>query len=104
MNKVAVSVTLAAENLAWLRARTVTDRARSLSETLDRLIEAARASQAGSSPIESVVGLLRVPDSDPELAAADAAVAAMFATHRGPERTARPSAPRSGATRKVGHG
>jgi hypothetical protein len=104
MNKVAVSVTLAADNLAWLRARTVKARARSLSETLDWLIEAARASQTSTSPIGSVVGLLQVPDSDPELAAADAAVASLFAEHCGPAQTLRPTSRRSHATRKARHG
>jgi ribosomal protein L17 len=95
MNKIAVSVTLAAENLAWLRARTRKARARSLSETLDRLIEAARAAQANTSPSRSVVGLLRVPESDPELAAADDAVAALFAGRRATARAGRPAARRS---------
>lgn len=76
MGKQAISVTLEADNLAWLRGRAHAG-TRSVSETLDRLIRVARAGGAGSEA-RSVVGTISISPADPELLAADAAVNAVF--------------------------
>jgi glutamine synthetase adenylyltransferase len=81
MKKQALSVTLTPENLAWLRARRVATGARSLSETIDRTIESARARDAEVAPVRSVVGLVRLPDADPDLQAAASVVRTLFARH-----------------------
>lgn len=77
MSKQAISLTLDADNLTWLRGRVSTVGARSVSEVLDRLIADARA--AGSGPSRSVVGTIDIDPEDPLLAHADEAVRAMYA-------------------------
>jgi hypothetical protein len=79
MAKEPVSVTLAAENLLWLRGRTRAARRRSLSETLDLLVTEARRSRGlkdGAS--RSVVGTIDIDAADPDLAGADAYVRGLF--------------------------
>jgi len=79
MSKQAVSVTLAAENLLWLRGQARASGAPSMSAVLDRLVSAARAGgQVHESTIRSVVGTVRIAEADPELVRADAAVRALF--------------------------
>ena len=79
MMKQAISVTLDAENLLWLRGQTHAAGARSISAMLDRLISRARMGEyelgAGA---RSVVGTIRVSDADPKLLGADAALRALF--------------------------
>lgn len=87
MNKQAISVTLEADNLAWVRSRALAAGRLSVSEMLDRLIEEARAGGAGSEPGRSIVGTVEVAPEDPELLTADEAVRALFA--RSVARTAR---------------
>jgi len=78
MPKKPVSVTLDADNLLWLRGRTVGDGRRSLSDTLDRIVTEARlGSDAGS--IRSVVGTADISGDDPGLDAADGYVQGLFA-------------------------
>lgn len=61
MSKTAISVTLAPENLLWLKARArVTDR-RSVSAVLDALLEEARRK---TGPARSVVGRVQLPQGD----------------------------------------
>jgi hypothetical protein len=74
MSKKAISVTLEPENLLWLRARAAALGCRSISQMLDRLIIDARK----QTPVESVVGTIRLDPSDPDLLDADAAVRALF--------------------------
>ncbi|MGE0446634.1 MAG: hypothetical protein AB7P99_15515 [Vicinamibacterales bacterium] len=76
MPKTRVSVTLDADNLLWLRARTAQRKHRSLSDTLDEVVTAARIRGVGSGPIRSVVGTVSFSDED--LLAADAYVKALF--------------------------
>jgi hypothetical protein len=77
MAKQAISVTLEADNLTWLKGRAGAAGVRSVSELLDQLVSAARASgQVG--PSRSVVGTIDVDASDPWLAGADDAMRAMF--------------------------
>jgi hypothetical protein len=77
MNKQAVSVTLASENLLWLQAQAKLRRARSLSATLDQILDEARTS--ARQEIRSVVGTVRIDPADPELHAADEAIRSLFA-------------------------
>ena len=79
MNKQAISVTLAADNLLWLRGQAHAAGARSISAILDRLISAARTGgHVHESSVRSVVGTIHIGDSDPELLGADAAMRALF--------------------------
>lgn len=77
VSKKAVSVTLDATNLVWLRARAGACGARSLSELLDRLVAEART-KGSAPPPTSVVGTIDVPSSDPLLLGADETIRAMF--------------------------
>ncbi len=73
-----VSVTLSPENLMWLRAQAARAH-RSLSETLDRLLEDLRAGGGlRSISSRSVVGLVRISPKDPDLRRADASVRELF--------------------------
>lgn len=79
MSKQAVSVTLATENLLWLRGQAHAAGVRSLSAVLDRLVSAARTGgQVHESAIRSVVGTVAISEHDPQLLDADAAVRALF--------------------------
>ena len=79
MGKKAISVTLRQENLLWLRGQTHASARRSVSETLDELISAARAGARGQpGAIRSVVGSIRIQASDPRLTQADAAIRGLF--------------------------
>ena len=80
MNKQAISVTLEADNLAWVRGRALAAGRLSVSEMLDRLIEDARTGGAGSGPGgRSVVGTVEVAPDDPELLTADEAIQGLLA-------------------------
>jgi hypothetical protein len=77
MNKQAISVTLDADNLTWLKGRASATGVRSVSELLDQLVSAARSSgQVG--PSRSVVGTIDIAAGDPSLEGADDAVRGMF--------------------------
>ena len=77
MNKQAISVTLAAENLAWLRGRMTATGARSVSELLDQLVTSARRHGQGR-PKRSVVGAIEIDPADPDLLVADQALRSLF--------------------------
>jgi hypothetical protein len=77
MNRKAISVTLAADNLAWLKGRVGAGVGRSVSDVLDRLVTDAR--QGGRvGPSRSVVGTVDIDSADPLLETADASVRALF--------------------------
>ena len=77
MAKQAISVTLEADNLTWLKGRAGAAGLRSVSELLDQLVRAARESgQVG--PSRSVVGTIDVDASDPWLEGADDVLRGMF--------------------------
>jgi hypothetical protein len=77
MAKHAISVTLEADNLTWLKGRATAAGVRSVSELLDQLVSAARSSgQVG--PSRSVAGTIDVAADDPWLEGADDAVRGMF--------------------------
>lgn len=76
MPKSAVSVTLDVDNLLWLRARAAQRKRRSVSDTLDEVVTAARTGGLGAGPIRSVVGTVSCSDED--LLAAEAYVRTLF--------------------------
>jgi hypothetical protein len=81
MPKKGISVTLRDDNLLWLKGRTVATKGRSLSETLDDLVTAARTS--GGVPAESirsVVGTVDIADDDPALEKADVYLKSLIET------------------------
>jgi len=82
MAKHAISVTLDVDNLTWLKGRAGAAGVRSVSELLDQLVTAARASGQGG-PSRSVVGTIDIDASDPFLEGADEVVRAMFETSLG---------------------
>ncbi|MDQ3031943.1 MAG: hypothetical protein M3Y87_05955 [Myxococcota bacterium] len=84
MRKRAISVTLSPDSIAWLRARSAAIGARSISETLDRVVQAARESESAMAPARSAVGMVRLPDDVPDLAGADADVRAWLGAHLEP--------------------
>ena len=72
MPKTGISVTLRDENLLWLKSRTVATKGRSLSETLDELVTAARTSrEVPAAAIRSVIGTVDIAADDPNLDRAD---------------------------------
>ena len=79
MPKKAVSLTLDESNLVWLRGVAARSGARSLSETVDQIVTAARDSGAAHpQSIRSVVGTIDIADGDESLEAADLFVRGMF--------------------------
>ncbi len=82
MTKRAISVTLGADNLTWLKARAGAIGVRSMSALLDQLITDARTrGTAGST--SSVVGTVDIDASDPLLLNADEGLRALFETSVG---------------------
>ncbi len=77
MGKQAISVTLDADNITWLRGRVGATGLRSVSELLDQIVRTAR--QSGRiGPAVSVVGTVETDPDDPLLTHADAMVRAVF--------------------------
>ena len=79
MPKLPLSVTLEEGNITWLRGRALSGKRRSLSETLDAVVTAARL---GGSPAEarSVVGTIDIAEHDASLDTADAELRHVFQT------------------------
>jgi hypothetical protein len=77
MAKQAISVTLDADNLTWLKGRAGAGGVRSVSELLDQLVTAARES-GRIGPSRSVVNTIDIDDNDPMLETADGVVRTMF--------------------------
>jgi hypothetical protein len=71
MSKEPVSVTLDRDNLVWLRGRAARTKRRSLSDTLDEIVTAARLGGSASGVIRSVVGTVDIAADDPALERAD---------------------------------
>jgi hypothetical protein len=78
MGKQAISVTLDAENVTWLKGRAGAGDFRSVSDLLNRLIVDARAGGGASAGVRSVAGTIDVDASDPLLEKADAAVRHLY--------------------------
>ena len=77
MAKQAISITLEADNVTWLKGRAGAAGLRSVSELLDQLVTAARES-GGGGPTTSVVGTIDIDPGDPLLERADEAIGALF--------------------------
>jgi hypothetical protein len=77
MPKQAISITLEADNVTWLKGRAGAAGLRSVSELLDQLVTAARESGAGGHTT-SVVGTIDIDPGDPLLERADEAIGALF--------------------------
>jgi hypothetical protein len=99
MPKQAISVTLDADNLTWLKGRAGIPGVRSVSELLDQLVTAARASGQGGPP-RSVVGTIDVAASDPWLEGADEAMRAIYETSLARPLMVKESAPVSNSAGK----
>lgn len=79
MPKKPVSLTIDESNLVWLQGLAARSGARSVSETVDRLITAAREGGAATSAsARSVVGTIDINVADPLLEGADKALGAAF--------------------------
>ena len=79
MPKRGISVTLHEDNLLWLQSRTLSSKGRSLSETLDAIVTAARtAKQAPQAAVRSVVGTVDIAAEDPGLERADSYLRAII--------------------------
>jgi len=77
MAKQAISVTLDADNLTWLKGRAGAAGLRSVSELLDQLVTAARES-GRVGPSRSVVGTIDIDANDPRLESADEAIRGLY--------------------------
>ena len=100
MPKQAISVTLDADNLTWLKGRAGAAGLRSVSELLDQLVTAARASGRVGPP-RSVVGTIDIDANDPLLEGADEAVRGLYeASLRRPLMVKEPSAESRVASRR----
>ena len=96
MGKRAVSVTLEAENITWLKARVGAAGLRSVSDLLDRLVTAARA-KGSVGPTASVVGTIDIDASDPLLLGADDVVRGLVASSLGRPLRVKERSPAHGA-------
>jgi hypothetical protein len=96
MPKQAISVTLEADNLMWLKGRANATGVRSVSELLDQLVSAARSS-GDVGPSRSVVGTIDVDASDPWLEGADDAIRGMFEASLGRPLMVKESSPAYGS-------
>jgi hypothetical protein len=105
MAKQAISVTLEADNLTWLKGRAGAAGLRSVSELLDQLVAAARAS-GRVGPSRSVVGTIDLDASDPWLEKADEAVRGLFDRSLGRPLMVKASSPvyRSGGKKRTRRG
>ena len=76
MPKKALSVTLDADNVLWLKGQAAV---RSVSEVLDELVHEARhGGKVGAASVRSVRGTIDLPQDDPDLTAADEWIRAYF--------------------------
>lgn len=91
--KQAVSVTLSPENLLWLEALARRSRRKSLSETLDAILDGVRGRDA-TGPV-SHAGMVVIDPSDPDLRGADAALRRLVSESWGGTSVALDGAPPS---------
>lgn len=76
----AISVTLGADNLLWLRGQAGVTARGSVSDVLDRIVSRARAAGEGeSTAVRSVVETIDLPENDPDLEAASLHIRSVFA-------------------------
>jgi hypothetical protein len=100
MGKEAISVTLDADNITWLRGRATAGGSRSVSDLLDQIVTAARSAR-GPVVARSVAGTIAIDAGDPTLDTADAAVRALFDASLGRPMMARESRPAYGARKST---
>ena len=92
-------MTLDADNLMWLKGRAGAGGIRSVSELLDQIVSAARAS-GRIGPSRSVVGTIDLDASDPWLEGADEAVREMFTASLGRPLMVKETSPGYGTPRR----
>src|SRR6476620_4841370 len=101
--KRAISVTIAEDNLLWLKGQAGASASGSVSEVIDRLVREARtAGRTDAAAIRSVVGTIDLPPEDLEVAGADAYVRGLFEKSLGRPMQVReraPALPRKGKRR-----
>lgn len=98
-----VSLTIDEANLAWLRGLTARSGARSVSETVNRIIAAARESGTHArASARSVVGSIDLAPDDPGLDRADEAVREYVRQSLARDLTVHEASARYGARRKRG--
>jgi hypothetical protein len=95
MAKHAISVTLEADNLMWLKGRVGATGLRSVSALLDRLVTQARTT-GGVGAMRSVVGTIDVDPTDPFMEQADDVVQRLFETSLGRPMVLKKRAPAHG--------
>jgi hypothetical protein len=101
MTKRAISVTLDADNLSWLKGRASAAGVRSVSELLDQIVRTARSS-GDIGPARSVVGTIDVAAEDPWLEGADDVVREMFEVSLRRPLMVKETPPVSGAGKRRG--
>ena len=75
--KRAISVTIAEDNLLWLKGQA--GAGGSVSAVIDQLVQEARTGgRTNAAAIRSVVGTIDLPPDDPDLAGADAYIRSLF--------------------------
>jgi hypothetical protein len=74
--KSAISITLAPDNLLWLKARAQAKGSRSISAEIDELLTQARRA---TGPVRSVVGTVRLPEGETGLERGTAEIRQLFA-------------------------
>jgi hypothetical protein len=98
-----VSLTIEESNLLWLRGLTARSGARSLSETVDRLVTSARESGGVAAAVaRPVVGTIDLPAADAALDLADEAIRELTARSLSRPMPARDG--REAASRRRRHG
>src|SRR6185312_10005857 len=101
--KKAVSVTLAEDNVVWLKAQAAASAKGSVSDVLDNLIVDARTNGRGPvAGVRSVVGTVDLPPDDPDLVSADTYVRTLFESSLRRPMLARERSPKT--SRKPRHG
>jgi hypothetical protein len=77
--KRAISITVDADNLLWLKGQAGAGAGGSVSEVIDRLVREARlGGRTDAAAVRSVVGSIDLPRDDEDLAGADAYVRGLF--------------------------
>ena len=79
MPKTPLSVTLANDNLVWLRGVAARGKRKSLSEALDDILTSARLGGGPAGTVRSVIGTVDIATDDPDLAGADEYIHSVFA-------------------------
>ena len=97
MSKRAISVTIEADNLTWLKGRVAATGSRSVSDLLDRLVSNARGAGA-IGPVRSVVGTIDIDPADSSLEGADEAVRTLFEGSLRPPMMVKERGPKNGSS------